>query len=228
MKRTLIGDLLWLSVLLIITALLVVPQTHQVFIHLTNSYPYGMGFIKFAILASMGEALALRLATRTWKKPVGMVYKVIVWGIIGLLITFMFSFYSAGIAKMIEQEMIPAWNGISFIIFAAFITSVTMNLTFGIVFMAMHRVSDTFIEMRINQKNLPLNELIATIKWDDFISFIVCKTIPFFWIPVQTVTFSLPAQYRVVMAAYLSIVLGVILVYAKKSKESLTGSPDTV
>lgn len=218
MKRALIGDFVWALLLLFITALLVLPQTHQIFIHLTNNHPYVMGLIKFAILASMGELLALRLANRTWQKPVGMVYKVIVWGMIGVLITFMFSFYSAGISRMIEQNMIPEWNGFSFRIFAAFLTSVTMNLTFGIVFMAMHRMSDTFIEMRVSQKKLTLNQLITTIKWDDFISFIVFKTIPFFWIPVQTVTFSLPAQYRVVMAAYLSIVLGVILVHANKRK----------
>ncbi len=215
-KRAFAGDIVWLSLLLIITAFLVVPQTQQVFIQLTNRYPYGMGFIKFAILATMGECFALRLAHQSWVRPIGMIYKIIVWGLIGVLITFMFSFYSAGISALANQGIIPQWNGFSYTIFTAFLTSAIMNLTFGIVFMAMHRMSDTYIEMRVNNKKPSLIKLIKTIDWGAFISFVVIKTIPMFWIPVHTITFALPAYYRVVVAAYLSIILGVILAYSSK------------
>jgi hypothetical protein len=74
MKRTIKGDILWLSSLLIFTAFLVLPQTHQVFIQWTSNHPYWMGFLKFAILATMGELLALRLANRTWKIPDGLIF----------------------------------------------------------------------------------------------------------------------------------------------------------
>ena len=215
-KRPLLGDVLWGSSLLIITALLVVPQTHEVFVRWTNSVPYWMGFIKFAILASMGELLALRLAHRAWQRPLGMIYKVIVWGIIGMMITFMFSFYSTGISAMVERGIIPTGTHFLSTIYTAFLTSVIMNLTFGIVFMGMHRLSDTYIELWINQQKPLLIELIQAIDWDNFISFVVFKTIPLFWIPAHTITFSLPTHLRVVAAAYLSIILGAILVYAKR------------
>ena len=39
-------------------------------------------------------------------------------------------------------------------------------------------------------------------------------TIPLFWIPAQTITFLLPEDYRVLFAAFLSIVLGVLLAIA--------------
>ena len=175
-----------------------------------------MGFIKFAILASMGELLALRLTHRTWQRPLGMIYKVIIWGIIGILVTFMFSFYSTGVSAMMEQGIISHGNGILSTIYPAFLTSVIMNLTFGIVFMGMHRLSDTYIELWINQQKPLLIELIQAIDWDNFISFVVFKTIPLFWIPAHTITFSLPTHLRVVAAAYLSIILGAILVYAKR------------
>ena len=42
-------------------------------------------------------------------------------------------------------------------------------------------------------------------------SFTLLKTIPLFWIPAHTVTFMLPAEYQVIMAAALSIALGIML-----------------
>lgn len=210
MKRAINGDIIWLLLLMTITAFFVLPQTQQVFIRWTSNYPYVMGFIKFAILATMGELLALRLANRSWKQPVGMMYKIIVWGLIGVMITFMFSFYSAGVTRLISQE------NISFLprILPAFLTSAIMNLTFGIVFMGMHRMTDTYIEMQVNHEKPSLKTLIETINWETFISIVVFKTIPLFWIPAHTITFLLPPHYRVLVAAYLSIILGVILVYS--------------
>jgi hypothetical protein len=220
MKRTSKGDILWLSSLLIFTAFLVLPQTHQVFIQWTSNHPYWMGFLKFAILATMGELLALRLANRTWKIPDGLIFKIIIWGLIGVLITFMFSFYSTGVSTVIEQGKISPGNALLAQLITAFLTSVIMNLTFGIVFMGLHRMSDTYIEMRVNHKQPSLKELIETINWNAFISFVVFKTIPLFWIPVHTITFLLPVYYRVVVAAYLSIILGVILVYSTSNSST--------
>jgi hypothetical protein len=103
-----------------------------------------------------------------------------------------------------------------------------MNLTFGIVFMAMHRMSDTYIEMRYNHKKPSQKELIQAIHWDSFITFVVFKTIPLFWIPAHTITFGLPAHYRVVVAAYLSIILGVILVYSNRAHKETNSNEDVI
>ena len=222
MKRTALKDLLWLLALAIITAFLIIPATQEIFIQWTKDHPYWMGFFKFAILATMGELLALRLANRSWKKPTGMFYKIIVWGLIGVLITFMFSFYSEGVSAMIEQREILPWHGFSFTLFTAFLTSVIMNLTFGIVFMAMHRISDTYIEMRFNHAKPSFKELIESINWNAFITFVVGKTIPLFWIPAHTITFTLPPYLRVIVAAYLSIILGLILAYANRKSMDRT------
>jgi len=222
MKRTLIGDTLWLSSLLIITAFLFLPQTHQVFIQWTDNHPYLMGFIKFAILATMGELLALRLANRVWNLPDGMIFKIAGWGLIGALISFMFKFYSAGVSTMMGALKFSPGNQLFSAHLSAFLTSLIMNLTFGIVFMAMHRMSDTYIKMRFNHKKPSLKELVQAIEWDSFITFVVFKTIPLFWIPVHTITFLLPPSYRVVVAAYLSIILGVILVDSNRVRKETT------
>lgn len=219
MKRTSLGDIVWIIILLIITAFLFLPQTHQVFIDLTANRPYLMGFIKFAILATMGELLALRLANRAWKIPKGLFYKIVIWGLIGVLITFMFSFYSAGVSAILEGWNISPENWLLSKLIPAFLTSLIMNLTFGVVFMGMHRISDTYIEMWFDNKKPSLKELVQVIQWDAFISFVVFKTIPLFWIPAHTITFFLPSYYRVVVAAYLSIILGVILTYSNKRRK---------
>jgi hypothetical protein len=187
-----------------------------------------MGFIKFAVLATMGELLALRLANRTWKLPDGLIFKIAIWGLIGVMITFMFSFYSAGVSAMLEPLKISPGNRLISTITTALLTSLIMNLTFGIVFMAMHRMSDTYIEMRYNHKKPSQKELIQAIHWDSFITFVVFKTIPLFWIPAHTITFGLPAHYRVVVAAYLSIILGVILVYSNRGHKEVNSNEDVI
>lgn len=93
-----------------------------------------------------------------------------------------------------------------------------MNLTFGIVFMAAHRISDAYIELRLHHKKPSFHDLVQTIDWNAFITFVVGKTIPLFWVPAHTIVFMLPNYLRVIVAAYLSIALGMILAYSKHRK----------
>ena len=166
----------------------------------------------------MGEILAKRIVSRSWNRDKGLVLKALVWGLIGVMITFVFSFYSKGVAAMVEAGALPICTGWVGELLIAFYTSVLMNLTFGPVFMAAHRISDTLIDRKINGITTPIRESIGNINWGDFITFVVGKTIPFIWIPAHTITFLLPTEYRVLTAAYLSIVLGVILSIARIRK----------
>ncbi len=216
MRRNTTKDLLWLAALLAVTAILLIPSTRQGFIHLTTAHPYLMGFIKFALLATLGELLAIRLTVGAWQQPRGLVWRVLVWGLVGVAVTFMFGFYSAGVAALVQSGALPVGTGVITKVLIAFYTSAIMNLTFGPAFMAAHRISDTYIDLRSSGKNPSWGELNNSIRWGDFITFVVGKTIPFWWIPAHTVTFLLPGVYRVVVAAFLSIVLGVILIYARK------------
>jgi hypothetical protein len=214
------NDLLWGLVILVITAILIIPATHSVFIEATSSHPYIMGFIKFSILATMGELLSVRILEGKWKKTTGMLYKALVWGIIGILIVFMFSIFSNGVNGTVEAGLL--WTGSGFLktfLTALFISSI-MNFTFGIVFMSLHRLSDTYIDCKVSGEKIAIKELIDKINWNDFIKFVVGKTIVFFWIPAHTITFMLPPEYRVIVAAYLSIALGIILSYSRRRKSS--------
>ena len=212
------GDFIWFAVLLAVTAFLVVPSLLEFFITATNSHPYLMGFAKFFILATMGELLTLRILNKKWVQPTGMIYKSIIWGIIGMLIVLMFGLFSTGVAGVEEKGLLFTASGFLGTFFTAFFISSFMNLTFGPVFMAMHRFTDTYIDMKAENKSVTAAQVMDAIEWKGFIQFVVGKTVPFFWIPAHTIVFLLPAQYRVIAAAYLSIALGLILAYARRKK----------
>jgi len=216
-----IGDLLWVLALGCVAAFLLFPVTHQIFTSTTKSHPYIMGFIKVSILATMGELLALRIVTNEWRKTSGMIYRAIVWGFIGMTFVIVFDIFYGGVTGSMTKHLLPGTPDSKLL--AAFLTSAFMNLTFAPTFMAFHRVTDTFIDMGDGKLSkifkVKLINVVGKIDWKGFISFVVCKTIPFFWIPAHTITFLLPPEYRVLMAAFLSIALGGILAFAKKSKK---------
>ncbi|HJZ41255.1 MAG TPA: hypothetical protein VJ203_12880 [Bacteroidales bacterium] len=212
------GDVLWIAMLCGVSAFLIVPELRRIFIQVTISHPYVMGFIKFAILATMGELLTLRLISGSWCKPLGMGYKAFVWGVVGMSIVLMFGLFYEGVAGATTNGLLPGATGWTGRFLQAFFTSTMLNLTFAPVFMAAHRISDTYTDWHVTGKKPTVLIVVAQIDWKEFMRFVVGKTIPFFWIPVQTINFMLPAEYRIIVAAYLSIVLGLILAYARRRK----------
>ncbi len=211
MKR---ADFIWLAPLLALLAFMLAPLTQPIFNNLTANYPYLMGFVKFAILATMGELLALRIALGHYQKPPKLLWRIVIWGVIGVVISLMFKVFAGGVQYAMQHGYLPFdGNQLAF----AFFTSLLMNLFFAPTFMLFHKHSDTYLELAASGQKADLAAVIAAIDWQHYISFVVLKTIPFFWIPAHTITFLLPAQYRVVVAAFLSIALGLILSLAKRA-----------
>ncbi len=212
------GDFVWILVLCGFSSLLIIPATHQVFVSVTQGYPYLMGFIKFAILATMGELLAIRIVSGQWQKTIGMMYKAIIWGVLGMCIVLMFDIYLNGVSSAIKKGLLHVGDGALSGVLTAFYISALINLSFAPVFMAVHRMTDIYVEMQCNNqgKQITLAAIVKQIDWNGFIQFIVFKTVPFFWIPAHTITFMLPPEYRVLLAAYLSIALGAILSYGRR------------
>lgn len=211
------GDLFWVLALGAFIAFIIMPGTHEIFISVTKSYPLVGGFIKFAYLATLGELLAIRIVTGEWKKPPAILWRAFIWGFLGAIITIIFHVYATGVESALKVGMLPG-NGLT--IAFAFFTSFLMNGLFAPTFMAFHRCTDTYLDMKYGEgiSKPSLKEVINRIDWYGFISFVVLKTIPFFWIPAHTITFLLPPEYRILAAALLSIALGGILAFAKKKK----------
>lgn len=72
------GDFFWLFSLAAFIAILVTPVTHKMFMEFTTGHAYLGGFIKFFILATMGELLAIRIVTSDWNIPKGLPYRAFV------------------------------------------------------------------------------------------------------------------------------------------------------
>ncbi len=218
MKR---GDLVWAAALLSVVALFAAPATREVLIGATRAHPYGMGFLKFAVLASMGELLAIRVVTGEWKAPAGLPYRAIVWGLIGSALALIFPVFSAGIAAASSAGLLPSLPGpLGEKVSRAFWISAVKNLTWAPTLMLAHRLTDTWLDLaggRLSAvSSIPVAKVAATIDWNGFIGFVLFRTIPLFWIPAHTFTFLLPPELRIIFAAFLSVALGAILAFAKR------------
>lgn len=217
-------DIIWGFILLMITLFVAIPQTRVYFNNATTNYPYFMGFIKTAILASMGELLVNRIRKGNYFSGIGYFYKFIVWGLLGMIFVLIFKLFASGVTSAQEVNLLPSISNQGFLssLLTAFMISLLMNLFFAPTFMILHRITDGYIELGNGKlkeiKDVKLNQIIDKIDWNYFFSFVVLKTIPIFWIPAHTITFLLPENYRVLMAAYLSIALGMILTFAKKTQ----------
>lgn len=212
------GDFLWLAALGCILVLLFHPVTNETYVLLNREHPFLLGFAKFFVLATMGELLSLRMAKGQWVQPPGLLARAVVWGILGAWITLMFAVFASGIASAMQKGMLP--GGESKFMFA-FFTSVASNLSFAPTFMAFHKLTDAWIDLsHAGQGKVSLGQTVAHVNWGAFVSFTLVVTLPCIWIPVHTVTFLLPPEYRVLAAALSSILLGALLAMKKPQNKA--------
>lgn len=217
------GDFLWGAALFIWILILVVPASRTVFIASTDAHPYIGGFIKFFILATMGDLLGARILRGEWIKPQGLVAKAVVWGLLGVAITLVFTVFTGGAAVAQSSGKLPfAGSKLA----QAFFGSTIMNLTFGPMLYIYHKFGDLYVDAKFEKKfgKVTVKELVDKVDWYTMVSFSWLKTCLFIWIPGHTIVFLLPAQYRVLTSAFLSILLGILVAISKKGTQSPTVS----
>ena len=222
MKKT---DYIFIFLFLLIVSIFVIPATRNSFENLTESYPYIMGFLKTSILATFGELLAVRISKGNYFARKGIVYRFIIWGILGMGFVLMFKIFADGVVAAMSSGILPeiTTDGFGKSLYVAFMISLIMNLIFAPTFMILHRITDTFIDFKNEGiKKVKMHQIIDKIDWKHFFGFVIFRTIPIFWIPAHTITFLLPENYRVLMAGFLSIALGLILTLSKMKNEKGT------
>jgi len=186
-----------------------------------------MSFFKFALLATLGEVLGLRIKSGGFQlKGFGLLPRAFVWGLLGITIKLAFVIFTNGTLAFIsyvgfhEAGSIFAGSVTISKVLIAFSISVAMNTIFAPLMMTLHKITDTHIMQTGGSfKGFLLNRMhVATIlkqlNWDVQWNFVFLKTIPFFWFPAHTITFLLPADLQVLFAALLGIALGAILAFA--------------
>lgn len=221
MKKT---DFLFLTFIVAVAAtfIFITPVTKG-YMQFNKEHGMIMSFIKFALLATLGEVIALRIKTGYYNEPgFGIVSRMIVWGFLGLAISLAFHIFATGAPVFLAymgledapQAMSGSFSGLKLL--DAFTISTTMNLIFAPVMMTIHKITDTHIiqtggSVKGFLSPIPVVSIFKNMNWDVMWNFIFKKTIPFFWIPAHTITFLLPTEFRVLFAAILGIALGLIL-----------------
>jgi len=191
-----------------------------------------LAFLKFSVLATTGECIGLRISRGVYnEKGFGLLPRAIVWGVLGVGISIAMSIFASGTFAFLNYcgfDLCAA--NISLQCFCiqllyAFCVSFFMNTFFAPVFMTFHKITDTHIlENKGTVKGffspIAIGMIMKNMNWNVQWNFVFKKTIPFFWYPAHTITFLLPAEYRVLFAALLGVALGVILSFANLKKSN--------
>lgn len=229
-----IKDLVFISVLLgIFIPFFVSDSLYAYYCQLNQQHGMLLSFIKFAVLATAGEVLGLRIKTGNYNAPdFGILPRAIIWGLLGFTIKFAFIIFGKGTPAFLEYMGLQGaaaamgTNEVTFIkIITAFSISAAMNLIYAPILMTLHKITDTHIEQNKGRicaliRPIQMKQIIINLNWEVQWNFVFKKTIPLFWIPAHTITFLLPEQFQVLFAALLGVALGVILaIAAVMSKE---------
>ena len=153
--------------------------------------------VQFAVLGTFGEVLAYWVRRRRLAglpcTTVQLPLKMVAWALLGVVIKYGFALMKGGAHTLVDHDMAPAFlgSGVGFALLASTLT----NLLFGPQMIAFHRWEDNLI---LGRKGFAgIQRAWWTLLW--------------FWIPAHTITFSLPREYQIGLAAIWSVALGVIL-----------------
>jgi len=189
-------------------------------------HPMLMSFVKFALLATLGEVIGLRIKTQRFTAAgFGVLPRAIIWGVLGLTIKMAFVIFASGVPIFLEKVGLDGATEVmkqgfsANKLLVAFSISATMNLIYAPIMMTLHRITDTHIvnnggRLKCLIQPIQFGKIMKELDWGMQWDFVFKKTIPFFWIPAHTITFLMPDEYRVLFAALLGIVLGVLLAVA--------------
>lgn len=173
----------------------------DIYIHWVSNNPLLSAAIQFGILGTIGEFISHKIKTKSFSgfgSLFQIILKILGWSLLGIIIKYGFTGMKGFVSGLLEHELLPQFlnDGIGF----AFTVSVFINILFGPQMMAFHRFTDNLI-MR-NKGYEGIQKAWFTLIW--------------FWIPAHTITFSLPKDFQIGLAAIWSLVLGIILGMSNK------------
>jgi hypothetical protein len=171
------------------------------YIEWVRQYPIMSACVQFAVLGPLGEMVAASLVAKrpalpcSWMQLLG---KAVAWAVLGAVIKYGFVGMNGFVKGLLTKQMLPAWfsTGVG----NAFAVSVFTNVLFGPQMMLFHRLEDNLILRGSGYAGMM--KAIKTLLW--------------FWIPAHTITFCLPPEFQIGLAALWGLVLGVILGLSKK------------
>lgn len=191
------------------------------YVALTVNHPLLMAFVQFALLGTAGEVLSRRMRDPQAGFPftgAKTLLKVLGWGLLGIYIKFMFTCATAGVGEMTSHGYLPAFLGSREgwrLVTNALTISVVLNVFLGPSMMILHRVMDNAMDRWLDGRHPGWEGMDRSL-----------RTLLWLWIPLHTVTFCMPRDVRIGIAALLSMVLG--LVMGAFARKAAAGTPPAV
>jgi hypothetical protein len=146
-----------------------------------------MSFVKFAILATLGESIGLRIKTGVYNnKGFGLLPRAFVWGFLGLTIKLAFVIFATGVPNflaymgVLDAPMAMKGAFTSTKLLVAFTISVSMNVIYAPVMMTLHKITDTHIlltggTMKGLFKKIPFVKILKELNWEVQWNFVLKK-----------------------------------------------------
>jgi hypothetical protein len=168
----------------------------DLYVQWVSAHPLFSAAIQFAVLGTFGELLSFWIKNKSFSLPCSLLQlalKVLAWALLGVVIKYGFAGMKGFTRALLEHEMLPAFMaaGLGWAIALSCLT----NIFFGPQMMLLHRVEDNLILLEWNFAGL--KKAWWTLIW--------------FWIPAHTLTFLLPKEYQIGLAALWSVMLGLIM-----------------
>jgi len=178
------------------------------YIEFVKLNPIVSAVIQFAVLGTLGEVISKWMIRRKVYSPFTLqltFWKVVVWSILAVCIKYAFVGFNGFVDVLVEHSLLPELNNFT----RAFAVSVLMNLQFGPFLVLFHRILDNLYTRESNWSGI--NKALMSLLW--------------FWIPAHTITFMLPKEFQIGLAAIWSLALGIILGYFNRMKTFDIPSP---
>ena len=142
-----------LVMLAIFLPFFLIPELYDWYKTFNAEHAMIMAFLKFGILATLGEMLGCRISTGKYTTPTfGVVPRMVVWGVLGVVISMAMSVFASGIPSFITNmggaNLVTEFGaeGLSWGKFVVALSiSVMMNTFFAPVFMTFHKITDAHI-----------------------------------------------------------------------------------
>ncbi len=168
-----------------------------------SAHPLHSAAVQFGLLGTLGDFISHVLRARRasgFGSFVEFIGRMAAWALLGIVIKYGFTGMKGFVAALLEHGFLPAFCGEG--ILYAFAVSVVTNVLFGPQMMLFHRVEDNLVFRRKGFEGM--RPALLSLLW--------------FWIPAHTITFSLPGEFQIGLAAVWSIALGIILGLARPKR----------
>lgn len=224
------GDLIWLAAFAACGLMLILPWTGDLTYRLGGDHRYLAGFLSFALMGALAEAIGARFSGRVYPGRRELAALALMWGLHGLALAYLFWLINGGVMVTQTVGMLPGGGYgsrsspvkailTSFFTTRPFFTSLFLNLGFIPVLLAVQRLARAYFRLERPEGRRPsLARASAEADWADFIRSELPSSI-LFRTPFLTLVFMLPSSLWLVLASLGLVVVAILAALARRGRE---------